>query len=378
MSQPSYADDLAFLKDHTEVVELSGADEAAVVVAPAYQGRVMTSTLSASGGPSFGWIHRKFIEAGQDDPVFNNYGGEDRFWLGPEAGQVALWFKKGEPFDLSHWKTPPGFNRGAFDVTSRGGDSVAMASSFDVTNYSGATFHCAVARTISMLDYDDAAEYLGATVGDARMVAFESNNVLANGGNSPWDRTSGMPSIWILGMFNPLPQGWVIVPFIPGDEDDLGPRATTDYFGPLGADRCEVRDDHLLFKCDGEFRSKIGIAPRRARRVLGSWDPDAGVLTIVQFNLPDGAAKLPYVNSLWQIQDEPFAGDVVNSYNDGIPPVGKQLGPFYEIETSSPAAELDPGDSITHIHRTYHFSGNRDALKDLAMTILGVDLDTVG
>ena len=30
----------------------------------------------------------------------NVFGGEDRFWLGPEGGQFALYFKAGDPFDL--------------------------------------------------------------------------------------------------------------------------------------------------------------------------------------------------------------------------------------------------------------------------------------
>ncbi|MFP4356697.1 MAG: DUF6786 family protein [Phycisphaerae bacterium] len=380
MPESSYQDDLEFLQKHADVIQLSGADEATIAVVPAWQGRVMTSSLGGSSTASFGWIHRDFIQAGQDDSTFNNYGGEDRFWLGPEAGQFGLWFKPGEPFDLKHWKTPPGFNRGAFDVTSQGSDSVALAAQIDVTNYSNTTFQCAVGRTINLLDYDAAAEHLGATVGDdARMVAFESQNTLANAGDAAWSRDSGLLSIWILGMFKPLPAGWVIVPFLPGDEETMGPRATTDYFGPIGEDRCKVLSDHVLFKCDGEFRSKIGISPFRARRVLGSWDPQDKVLTIVQFNLPDGATRLPWVNSLWEMQDDPYAGDVVNSYNDGLPPDdSKQLGPFYEIETSSPAAELEPGASITHTHRTYHFAGSNEALSELARAVLGVDLAEVG
>jgi len=168
------------------------------------------------------------------------------------------------------------------------------------------------------------------------------------------------------------------VPFVPGGEDELGPKATTDYFGPVPPQRCDVGEDRLLFACDGRFRSKIGVSPARARNVLGSYDPDANVLTIVQFNLPETAAALPWVNSLWEIQDAPFAGDVVNSYNDGEPEPGAgQMGPFYEIETSSPAAELDAGESITHCHRTFHFTGDRGALTGLAEKVLDVKLEEI-
>ena len=47
-----------------------------------------------------------------------------------------------------------------------------------------------------------------------------------------------------------------------------------------------------------------------------------------------------YVNSQWGDQDDPFDGDVINSYNDGPTEDGTIMGPFYEIEASSPAAAL--------------------------------------
>ena len=378
MAESNYGQDLAFLRQHTDIVELA-CGEARVAVAPGYQGRVMTSSLAGESGASFGWINTAFIEAGLDDPIFNNYGGEDRFWLGPEAGQFGLWFQPGEPFDLDRWKTPAGFNAGAFDVTDRSETSVAMAARFAVTNTSGATFDCAVQRTVSALDAAAVAANLGAEIpSGVSMVAFESSNVLTNAGETDWTRDGGLLSIWILGMLNPLPRGKVIVPFRAGNEDDLGPRATTDYFGPIPPERCSMSEDCLLFACDGAFRSKIGVSPARAKDVLGSYDPDAKILTVAQFNLPDNAADLPYVNSLWELQDAPFAGDAVNSYNDGeAEPGAGQLGPFYEIETSSPAAELASGESITHVHRTVHLAGDEAALNELAGAVLGVDLGKI-
>lgn len=375
----TYDQDLALLGAHTKIVELSGPGEARVAVAPAYQGRVMTSTLAGSKGDSFGWLNAPFIATGGEDAKFNNYGGEDRFWLGPEAGQFGLWFAKGEPFTPQAWKTPAGFNTGRFRVTSQGKKSVAMVAHFDVVNYSGTTFSCAVRRVIRTLSTDYVAESLGAPVPiGVKMVGFESSNTLANAGRAAWTQDAGLVSIWILGQFKPLPRGKVIVPFHRGPASELGVAATTDYFGPLGPDRAKVAADHLLFACDGKHRSKIGISPARSRDVLGSFDPDANVLTVVQFTLPAGAPRLPYVNSLWKIQDQPFAGDVVNSYNDGeAAPGAGQLGPFYEIETSSPAAALGPDCGITHVHRTFHFSGPRVALNELAIRVLGVDLGEI-
>jgi len=374
MSQDTYASDLALLRNHAETLELTDG-QGRLAIVPDYQGRAMTSTLAGEGGRSFGWLNREFIASGTDDATFNNYGGEDRFWLGPEAGQFGLWFREAEPFDLDHWRTPAGFNAGPFNVTARDDTSVTMARSLAVTNRSGAVFDCVVERTVRLLDADATAERLRGDVGDVRTIAFESENVLANAGETPWTRDGGLLSIWILGQFKPLARGVVIVPLRTGSEADFGPAATTKYFGPIPPERCTVEKDHLLFACDGRFRSKIGVSPRRSRGVLGSYDPDGNVLTIVQFNQPLTAAELPYVNSLWELQDRPFSGDAINSYNDGeAEPGAGQLGPFYEIETSSPAAVCEPGQAITHVHRTFHFAGETAALGAVAERVLGVAL----
>lgn len=382
MPQNDYAADVEFIATHAEVVELSAGGDARIAVVPGYQGRVMTSTLAGGEGTSFGFINYDFIAAGKDDPVFNNYGGEDRFWLGPEGGQFSLWFRPDAPMDTDHWFTPKGFSSGAFEVTSQNDTSIEMTSRFDVTNYSDTKFDCALKRTVNALDVAAIAANLNADIpGSIKLVAYESVNTLTNAGDANWTRETGLLSIWILGMLKPLPQGKVIVPFVAGDEAVLGKRATTDYFGEIPSSRCTVTDDCLLLACDGKFRCKIGVSPARSKDILGSYDPDLQVLTIAQFNLPTGAASLPYVNSLWEIQDslqEAFAGDTINSYNDGeSTPDAGQLGPFYELETSSPAAELKPGESITHTHRTCHMTGELEELNDMSKAVLGVDLTKI-
>jgi hypothetical protein len=65
----------------------------------------------------------------------------------------------------------------------------------------------------------------------------------------------------------------------------------------------------------------------------------------------------------------------VNSYNDGpVAPGEASLGGFYEMETSSPAAALPPGASLTHVHTTLHFVGDRSDLDAIAHKLLGVSL----
>ena len=59
---PGFRDDVSFLKQHAEIVTLTDG-KAAVAVASAYQGRVMTSTVDRENGAGFGWINRKVIKA---------------------------------------------------------------------------------------------------------------------------------------------------------------------------------------------------------------------------------------------------------------------------------------------------------------------------
>ena len=173
-------------------------------------------------------------------------------------------------------------------------------------------------------------------------------------------------------MFNSSDQTTIIVPFRKGDEDYLGNKVTDDYFGKIPKERLQVSDSVLFFKADGKERGKIGISPQRALPVLGSYDAKNKVLTIAKFSLPEGVTD--YVNSMWELQEFPFSGDAVNAYNDGPLEGGGQLGPFYELESSSPALDLKSNERSTHVHQTFHFIGDEGELDKLAMEILGVSI----
>ena len=65
-------------------------------------------------------------------------------------------------------------------------------------------------------------------------------------------------------------------------------------------------------------------------------------------------------------------------YNDGPPqPGAKQLGKFYELESSSPALALKPGASATHRHETVHLQGAEKQLEAIARAALGVGLEDI-
>lgn len=374
----SFAKDTAFLQKHTQLIVLASEDGSAkVAVAPAWQGRVMTSSANGENGLSFGWINRKLIASGKLQPHINVFGGEDRFWLGPEGGQFALFFAKGTHFDLGNWYTPAALDTMPYPVVSQSGESVRFATEFALTNYSGTRFDIGVDRVVRVLEPAAAWKDLGLKpIGGVKLVAFESENKITNKGHEPWQKRTGCLSIWILGQFNPSPGTVIVAPIRSGPESELGTKVTSDYFGDIPPDRLAVKDKAVYLKADGAYRSKIGISPLRSRKVLGSYDPDHHVLTIMQFTQPDGTTD--YVNSLWKLQAHPYHGDVANSYNDGPPsPGAKPLGPFYELESSSPAAALPPGGSLTHIHRTVHLIGRPGSLDRVARSVLGVSLKDI-
>jgi len=198
---------------------------------------------------------------------------------------------------------------------------------------------------------------------------------MTNAGNAAWTKETGLLSIWILGMFTPSDTTTVVLPFRAGPEADLGPIVNDAYFGKVPSDRLVVKDGVLFFSGDGQCRSKLGLSPKRAKDVAGSYDAAGKVLTIVQYNKPTRARD--YVNSMWELQEKPFAGDVVNTYNDGPNADGEIMGPFYELETSSPAAPLGPGQSIVHSHRTFHFVGDEAELDPIAQALLGVSIEEI-
>ncbi|HUO58574.1 MAG TPA: DUF6786 family protein [bacterium] len=370
-----FGDELKFLQKNTEVVVLSDASgQKQVAVSPALQGRVLTSTAGGPQGSSYGWINHELISSKKTLAHINPFGGEDRFWLGPEGGQYSIFFKPGSKFDLDHWQTPPAVDSEGFTLARKDPHSLVLTKDIRLLNYSGTDFEVGVERKVKLLSDKDVWKKLKIKpLKDIQMVAYESQNTITNKGKEAWDKKTGLLSVWILGMFNPSDHSTVVIPFKPGPEKQKGPIVNDAYFGKVPGDRLVIKDKILFFSGDGKKRSKIGLSPQRVLPVMGSYDADHGILTLVQFTTPQGAAD--YVNSMWEIQKNPYGGDVANSYNDGPPAPGKKpLGPFYELESSSPAAALRPGKSLTHVHRTIHLEGPEAALDPVAQAVLGVSL----
>lgn len=73
-----------------------------------------------------------------------------------------------------------------------------------------------------------------------------------------------------------------------------------------------------------------------------------------------------FTSSEWVTNKPPFSVNAVNAYNDGPLSDGTQMGPFYALESVSPAAFLKPGKSLIHDHAVFHFTGDERGLNTIA------------
>jgi hypothetical protein len=363
-----------FLKKYTDIIELKNAFSA-IAVAPSWQARVMTSTAEGDTGFSFGWINRELISSGKILPHINAFGGEERLWLGPEGGQFSIFFSKGKEFVYENWQTPAFLDTTPFSLISSTDTSALFGNDLSAENYSGTSFRFRIERAVTLLSVPDISKLISLDINSLKCVGYSSENKIINQGENVWKKETGLLSIWMLGMFNPSPAIIIVIPVKPGDEKLIGPKVNDTYFGKISADRLKVSGDHIFFRADGKSRGKIGIPPLRAKGVMGSFDPENKILTLLICRLPEG--KTDYVNSAWELQKNPYSGDALNSYNDGPLDDGSQMGPFYELETSSPAADLKPGESLSHIQYTLHLKGDTGELDKVSRKILGVSLEEI-
>ena len=356
-SSANYGEDKSFLKEYLELVELTDGDKR-VLLTPDYQGRVMTSSAEGEDGKSFGWINRKLISSGEVLPHCNNWGGEDRMWIGPEGGQFAYYFPSTESFDFEKWQVPSIIDTDKWITLSHGEKQATFGTTTSLTNASGAIFNFKLERTVSLLNDKQVEDMIGADIpAGCSSVGFRSENRVFNIGMRAWNKETGAPSIWILGQFISSPENHVVIP-TRGDG-----RIVDNYFGEIPAERLSKKGDCYYFKADGKLRGKIGTPPESTLPMAFSLDREGGLLTIVSFSFDETATD--YVNSQWAMQEEPFKGDVINAYNDGPLEDGTIMGGFYEIETSSKALFLKSGESHEHTHNTIHIKGDVAVLEAL-------------
>ncbi len=162
----TYGYDKTFFEDQgIDFIELKDQNNLArLLLVPAYQGRVMTSTAGGEDGLSFGWINHSFIESGKQDPQINVYGGEERFWLGPEGGPFSIYFKAGDEQEFENWVVPPVIDTESFDVVESDPRHVEFVKNAMLTNASGTEFHVGIQRTVSLLSMNSVSALLGVEI----------------------------------------------------------------------------------------------------------------------------------------------------------------------------------------------------------------------
>ncbi len=377
--------DLTFVGRHDPNLLVFQNGSSKVIVSPKYQAKVFTSTASGDGGVSFGWVHYKAFD-GPVDAHMNGYGGEDRLWLGPEGGKFSLFFAPGAKMEFANWHTPGAFDTAAWDVVKQTDESVDLRKDMQLVNYAGTHLSLSVDRQITMLTRGAIDSMIGLPADTSvKAVGYRTINRLTNTGGQAWTEKTGMPCMWLLDMFPPSAKTTILIPYnsegngktsITNESGkstaiDATKPATTDYFGEIPADRISYSNGLLRFKADGKSRGKLGMHPVRAKNVAGSYDSVHHVLTIILFDI---APHARYLNQEWRTDRAPFSGDAVNAYNDGPLADGSQMGPFYELESVSPAAFLPPGGAQVHRHSVFHFTGSDAGLDAIASKVLGVHL----
>ena len=301
----------------------------------------------------------------------------------PKVAKTRSSFEPGVEMSFANWRTPAELDSEPFAVQTQTDNSVSMTKDALFTNWSGTKFNVQMDRTVVLLDSAAAGQKLGVDFSKVELVAHESHNTLINRGDTAWNPETGLIGLWLICMSKPGKNATLFVPFNLGPDESPTDSdiVTANYFGDLDETRLKIdRENKLLFFLgDGHLRSKLGLNFARVTSTMGSWDEDRKVLSIVNFNLPDSAPANGYNNNLWEMQDEPYAGDVINCYNDGVNDSGSGMveGGFYEMETVSPALSLAPGEGYTHIQRTLRMEGDRAELSAITKSLFGVDLDQV-
>ena len=363
--------DLNYLsaKDSVQILE-DETGKAQIIVSAKYQAKVFTSTANGLKGNSLGFVNYRALDSEIIDPHMNGYGGENRFWLGPEGGKYSVYFAPGVEQIFDNWHTPKPIDIESWKITANSRNSVSLVKEMSVTNYVGTDLNLRVDRIISLIERPEIESVLDLKLTpQVDAVAYMTDNKIMNLNDFEWTEETGTICIWMLDMFKPGPKAITFIPFNEGDEPEMRKIVTSDYFGEIPDNRLKVKDHIIYLKTDGQYRSKLGLNGKRTKAIAGNYDPDAKRLTVVTFDVDRDAI---YLNQEWNPDRDPLQGDAMNAYNDGPLEDGSIMGPFLELESVSPAAFLKPMESLSHKHSVFHFIGEESVLAPLIQKLFGI------
>jgi len=369
--------DLNYLsqKDDSLIVLSGDEGNSKIIVSAKYQAKVFTSTADGLDGASMGFVNYKFFDAGKTDEHMNGFGGENRFWLGPEGGKYSVFFKSGSQQVYDNWHTPQPVDMEPWQITLVNSENVSFKKEMEVTNYLGNRLKLQVERSIALIERPEIEIGLSVKLNpNVKAVGYTTDNTIANLNDFEWTKETGTVCIWMLDMFNPAPQAVTFVPYNEGDSTALGKVVTSNYFGDIPADRLKVTDRMIYLKTDGKYRSKLGLNAKRTLAIAGNYDPGSKRLTIIKFDVDKDST---YLSQEWNPDKDPLTGDAMNAYNDGPLADGSIMGPFLELESVSPAAFLKPNEQISHKHTVYHFIGEEADLNPIVEKLFGISISEI-
>ncbi|MBR6389498.1 MAG: hypothetical protein IKS15_05205 [Opitutales bacterium] len=372
-SQWEFGLDLAFLEKYADCVVL-GEGESFVAVSPKLQARVMTSTLGGEEGMSIGWINRGLIASKNPESHMNLYGGEDRFWIGPEGTEHSVFFEKGALFVPDNWKIPQEISAQPWKVKSANRYQASFEKEIHITSARGEKFDILASREISFISKENAQSILKVEIPESvKMVAFQSANKATNIGARAWGAETGYINLAVVSTFHANKTTYGFIPFNQGDPKNLGTIITDLYNeSPIG-DRLSVAADFVRMRLDGAKLGEIFMNPRRSRSIMGFYDSDKNLLTIIAVVPP--ASQKKYLVPYWRRTNDMLDGDALGLFNNG--PANHDTfyaDKLFKATTFSPALALKPQKSQLHIQRTFHFCGSEYELEKIAQKLLGVGI----
>ena len=363
----SFGKDLSFLNQHIETVVLKEG-ERQIIVSSEFQGRVFSSTSKGLDGASYGWFDKRVIASDSAKQSISKVGGVSRIWFGPDQGENNVFGVLDQDTQEVVRVIPIDLEKLPFLILEKSETSIIIGNKMHIKNLKGFDFYIDVKRKIQLLLTKEIESNLKISLNDSiDFVAYSAETSMTNIGNENWTKEQGLISLWELGCMQPTPKTTVVIP-LKGKLD-----AANSYFTPLDDTRIKIKDNVLFYRADANYFNKIGTLPENSRSYFGSYSPELNLLTVVRYNF---IGEEDYVNAIPDNTD-PYKGDVINVFNDGKLGDAGPFGPFYELETSSPARALKVGEDIAHTHETYHFEGSKEALNTISDAVFGVDLETV-
>ena len=379
-------EDLLALLESTghEPLVLRGDDEdKRVVVAPSLMGRVMAAGFEGERGETDAFVFEQQIRDGfshEGKGTWNNFGGAERVWFGPDGGPFGTFFPPGAPQTYQHMRFQPALNRAEYRIVERGssGKRVVLGADIELANHAGQRFRLEVRREVEVLE---SCPFVVDPEDRVESVGFESRTTAKNVGTEPITRRTGPVTIWTVGQFDCRDHSVVMIPIRKGPASELGEPVCMEYTrhvtpGGVVPDRfMSVGEDRVLIGANGRAQIKLDVWKRRCLGRLGAIDLERNAMTIVDF---DFHPHKDYAATYWLPYDgDPYDGAPISVMVVAGDAQNTGSLPFHELESFSPALFPGPGESFGHVNRTFHLRGDREAIAKVCRRHFHVDLESL-